>query len=172
MVDDVEGLHGVDELNGLPEADALRVLLACCASTSWAAQVLAGRPYASREQLLERGERACRGLTEAELDEALSGHPRIGERLGGDDARARLSRREQAVVARADHDLLDRLRQANLDYERRFDRVFLIRAAGRRPEEILGELGRRLANDPATERSEVADQLAQITRRRLEGMVP
>jgi 2-oxo-4-hydroxy-4-carboxy-5-ureidoimidazoline decarboxylase len=165
-------VDGVDELNGLPESEALTFLLTCCASSSWARNVLAGRPYSSRADLLDRAERACRDLTDADLDEALSAHPRIGERAGGDGAEARLSRQEQAAVAEADDGLLERLHEANLAYEGRFDRVFLIRAAGRPPEEILAELGRRLANDPQTERSEVADELAQITRRRLEGLVP
>lgn len=179
MIDEPDGADAfsafashAEAFNGLPEPAALQMLLTCCASTSWARRVLAGRPYASREDLLERAEQACRGLTEADLDEALSGHPRIGERADGDGAQAQLSRQEQSAVAQADDDLRERLHRANVAYERRFDRVFLIRAAGRRPEEILGELGRRLTNDPATERSEVAEQLAQITRLRLEGVVP
>lgn len=160
------------ELNDMPETEACRTLLTCCASTSWAAKVLAGRPYPARADLLDRAERACLELGDADLDEALSAHPRIGERARGEGAEARLSRLEQSAVAEAGADLLDELRTANLVYERRFDRVFLIRAADRSPQEILAELRRRLANDTATERSEVAAELAQITRRRLEGLVP
>ena len=56
----------------------------------------------------------------------------------------------------------------NAAYEQRFDRVFLIRAAGRSAEEILAELDRRLENDDATERAETVDNLRQITALRLE----
>ena len=48
------------------------------------------------------------------------------------------------------------------------DQVFLIRAAGRSPAEVLAELRRRLRNDPGAEQREVAEQLRPITRLRLE----
>ena len=44
------------------------------------------------------------------------------------------------------------LAEGNREYEKRFDRVFLIRAAGRSSAEILAELHRRLGNDDETER--------------------
>jgi 2-oxo-4-hydroxy-4-carboxy-5-ureidoimidazoline decarboxylase len=50
-------------------------------------------------------------------------------------------------------------------------RVFLIRAAGRSPEEMLAELRRRLTNDPETERREVVYQVAQIARLRTEKLL-
>ena len=56
----------------------------------------------------------------------------------------------------------------NRAYEERFDRVFLIRAAGRGAGEILAELERRLGNDDATERAETLEQLRQIALLRLE----
>jgi 2-oxo-4-hydroxy-4-carboxy-5-ureidoimidazoline decarboxylase len=49
--------------------------------------------------------------------------------------------------------------------------VFLIRAAGRGPDEILAELTRRLDNDPAAERAETTAQLAEITRLRVQQLV-
>jgi 2-oxo-4-hydroxy-4-carboxy-5-ureidoimidazoline decarboxylase len=61
--------------------------------------------------------------------------------------------------------------EGNHAYEERFGHVFLIRAAGRSPEEMLAELQRRLANDAETERHEATEQLAQITGLRLRGLV-
>ena len=49
--------------------------------------------------------------------------------------------------------------------------MFLIRAAGRTPAEMLAELRRRLHNDPETEQAEVIEQLAQITALRVKGLV-
>jgi 2-oxo-4-hydroxy-4-carboxy-5-ureidoimidazoline decarboxylase len=63
------------------------------------------------------------------------------------------------------------LHEANVAYEQRFDRVFLIRAAGRSPAEMLAEARRRLGNDPETERAEVAEQLGQIARLRVEKLL-
>ena len=63
------------------------------------------------------------------------------------------------------------LAEANREYEERFDHVFLIRAAGRSPEEMLAELRRRLGNDAETERAEVTGQLAEITALRVRELV-
>ena len=158
-------------LNDLPDDEAERFLRACCASSSWVARVLAGRPYATAAELLETADRASRELSEQDVAEALSAHPRIGERAEGDSAEAKLSRAEQASVSDADAAVRERLRERNVAYEQRFDRVFLVRAAGRTPDEMLAELERRLGNDDETEQREVLEQLAQITRLRVEGLL-
>ena len=59
----------------------------------------------------------------------------------------------------------------NAAYEDRFGRVFLIRAAGRSPEEMLAELQRRLGNDDDTEAREALGQLAEIAVLRLRATV-
>ena len=59
----------------------------------------------------------------------------------------------------------------NREYEERFGHVYLIRAAGRSPDEMLAELRRRLGNDEDAERAEVVEQLAQITELRVRGLV-
>jgi 2-oxo-4-hydroxy-4-carboxy-5-ureidoimidazoline decarboxylase len=139
-------------------------LLGCLAVPRWADEVLAGEPYADRAALLARADEAARTLSDEELAQALSGHPRIGERGG------RQSQREQAGVDPATADVGARLAAGNAAYERRFGRVFLIRAAGRDAEEILAELDRRLRNDDATERDETVDNLRQIALLRLQGL--
>src|SRR5699024_4620022 len=48
---------------------------------------------------------------------------------------------------------------------------FLIRAAGRSPEEVLSELERRVDNSDADETAEVGEQLIQIAALRLEGIL-
>ena len=158
-------------LNDLPDDEAERFLRACCASSTWVARVLAGRPYATAAGLLDTADRASRELSAEDVTEALSAHPRIGERPQGDSAEAKLSRQEQASVSDAGAATRERLRERNVAYEQRFDRVFLVRAAGRTPDEMLAELERRLGNDDETERREVLEQLAQITRLRVEGLL-
>jgi 2-oxo-4-hydroxy-4-carboxy-5-ureidoimidazoline decarboxylase len=115
-------------------------------------------------------EQSAGRLTEDELAAALARHPRIGERAGaGHDAEH--SQREQAGVDPADRDTASRLAAGNAAYEDRFDRVFLIRAAGRSADEILAELERRLRNDDRTELDETVRQLGEIAVRRLESTV-
>ncbi len=135
-------------------------LLSCLSVPRWADAVLAGEPYVDRSALLSAADVAARSLSEEELEQALSAHPRIGERGGSQ------SQREQAGV-----DPSDRLVAGNAAYEERFGRVFLIRAAGRDAEAILAELDRRLGNDDATERAETVDNLRQIALLRLEALL-
>jgi 2-oxo-4-hydroxy-4-carboxy-5-ureidoimidazoline decarboxylase len=157
-------------LDALPHEEARALLAGCLDVPRWVEEVLSGRPYGDRRALLATADLAARSLTDAEVQAALAGHPRIGERAGaGHNVEA--SAREQAGVDADDASTATRLAAGNAAYERRFDRVFLIRAAGRSGEEILAELERRLGNDDATERAEVADNLRQIALLRLEQAV-
>jgi 2-oxo-4-hydroxy-4-carboxy-5-ureidoimidazoline decarboxylase len=153
----------VDRFNAWPEAEATRRLLTCLAVPRWAAEVAAGRPYPDPAAVTARAAAAAAELSDVELAAALDRHPRIGERAGaGHDAA--FSTREQSGVDAAD---AAALAAGNAEYEARFDRVFLIRAAGRSSAEILAELRRRLANDEQTERAETVTQLREIALIRL-----
>lgn len=159
----------LDAFNALPGTEAGRRLATCLDVPRWVDTVLAGRPYADLDALLTVASVAA-DLDDAELEAALARHPRIGERAGaGHDAA--FSGREQSGVDRSDAEVVRRLADGNRAYEERFDRVFLIRAAGREAPEILAELERRLGNDDATERAETVDQLRQIALLRLAQVV-
>lgn len=159
----------LDVFNALPEPEARTRLTTCLDVPRWVDTVIEGRPYADREALVAVATNAAE-LDGDELEAALARHPRIGERAGaGHDAAH--SSREQAGVHRADADVVARLADGNRSYEARFDRVFLIRAAGRDAAEILAELERRLGNDDETERAETATQLREIALLRLDQVV-
>ncbi|SSC23784.1 2-oxo-4-hydroxy-4-carboxy-5-ureidoimidazoline decarboxylase, type 2, partial [Klenkia terrae] len=151
--------------------EVTEALRACNAARSFAPTVAAGRPYPSVDALVARAGEVSRALPWDEVAQALAAHPRIGDRVSGDSAEAASSRREQSSMSSAADDVRDALLQGNRDYEDRFDHVFLIRAAGRTPEEMLAELRRRLAHPPEQERPEVLEQLAQITELRVRGLV-
>jgi 2-oxo-4-hydroxy-4-carboxy-5-ureidoimidazoline decarboxylase len=144
-------------------------LLGCLSVPRWAEDVLAGGPYADAVALLARADSAGRSLTDEELEQALSAHPRIGER--GGVQMSDQSQHEQAGVDASAGDTAARLAAGNAAYEERFGRVFLVRAAGRDAEEILAELDRRLGNDDDTERAETVDNLRQIALLRLEALL-
>lgn len=160
----------LSDFNAADEATAAATVRPCLDLDRWVDALVAGRPYPDVAAALSRGREllAAEPLTAEELDAALAHHPRIGDRALGEGREATLSRGEQAGLGLTD-DVQDELREANAAYEARFDRVFLIRAAGRSAEEILAECRRRTASDPETERAEVADQLGQIALLRLEG---
>ena len=72
---------------------------------------------------------------------------------------------------RDDAAVMAALAEGNREYEQRFDRVFLIRAAGRSASEVLAELRRRLGNDDETERAETVAALREIALLRLKDVV-
>lgn len=145
---------------------AQAALLVCCASIRWAAEVAARRPYPDLATMTEVSDAALAALDWADVRQALEGHPRIGERAEGAGREASWSRTEQSAAA-TDDDTAARLVAGNVEYERRFGHVFLIRASGRSAEEILAALHSRLDNDEATERLVVRVELRDIVRLRL-----
>ncbi|WP_067543373.1 2-oxo-4-hydroxy-4-carboxy-5-ureidoimidazoline decarboxylase [Nocardia crassostreae] len=147
---------------GLSPTAAAQLLLTCCSSPAWARAVAARRPYASLEEVLVAADAELDALDEAEIDLALAGHPRIGDRP--DSAN---SAREQAGMATADDAVRAAIAAGNREYEAQFGHVYLVCATGRTPEELLKILTERLGNEPATERRIVRAELAKINRIRL-----
>ena len=167
----VSRVTGLDAFNSEPSETLRPRLLACLGVARWADEIIAGRPYAARSAVFDTADRAARELDDGELASALAGHPRIGERASSPHHDAERSAQEQAGVDASDALVASDLAAGNAAYENRFDRVFLIRAAGRSAPEILAELRRRLGNDDDTERAETVDQLRQIALLRLEAVV-
>ena len=165
---------GLEALNALPADAAQERLLACCPSARWAGQMVAARPYTSAGKLLARSDQTVTGLAQADLEQALAGHPRIG---GPSGQAGGWSRREQAGVQTADEATLQALAEGNEAYERRFGHIYLVCASGRDGAQLLALLRERLGNDPAAEWEVVRGELGQINRIRLrrllaEGVVP
>jgi 2-oxo-4-hydroxy-4-carboxy-5-ureidoimidazoline decarboxylase len=161
----------IAEFDALAAGEAAALLQRCVNVPSFAATVTGGRPYGSVDALLAAAREQTGGWTDAEVDAALSDHPRIGERAVGAGPSAELSGREQAGVDPADTRLARRLADGNRRYEERFGHICLVRAAGRSGPELVDILEQRLANDPATERAVTRSHLAEIALLRLEGLV-
>ena len=162
-IPDVDSGEDVNSLNAMPGELARQRILACCSSERWAAEVVSGRPYASAEDLLASSDAAVAGLAPADLEQALAGHPRIGERHDADER----SRREQAGVLGADPATIQALAEGNEEYERRFGHIYLVCATGRNAADLLALLRERLGNDPETEWGVVRRELGKINRIRL-----
>ncbi|WP_440711102.1 2-oxo-4-hydroxy-4-carboxy-5-ureidoimidazoline decarboxylase [Herbiconiux sp. YIM B11900] len=153
-------------------ADLREALFSCLGVDRFADDVAAGAPFASNADLLALADRVASSLTPVEVDAALAHHPRIGERASGEGRSQTFSRSEQSAAEASDADLAEAIAAGNAAYEARFDRVFLIRAAGRDRAEILAELTRRLELDPAEEAATVASELHDITMLRLQQLYP
>lgn len=161
----------LDDFNALPADAAAALLRPCVGIASWVDGVVAARPYDDRAALVATARRLADAWTDADVEEALADHPRIGERPAEGQAGAHHSAREQAGLDPADRDLAARLRVGNERYEERFGRIYLVRAAGHTGPELLALLEERLGNDPETEAEVTRRQLAEITLLRLEATI-
>jgi 2-oxo-4-hydroxy-4-carboxy-5-ureidoimidazoline decarboxylase len=188
-----------DELarfNTLPAAAARSELMECCSSPAWADRMLGGRPYSSARDAVRQSSAIVARLTVADLEAALSGHPRIGDRPAADGSAAdgsaadgsaadgsaadgsagagraagraaEWSRAEQSGVDAADAETARELAASNAEYEQRFGHIYLVSAAGRSGPQLLALLRTRLRNPPAKEWQVVRTELQKIIESRL-----
>ncbi|MCD2103883.1 2-oxo-4-hydroxy-4-carboxy-5-ureidoimidazoline decarboxylase [Rhodococcus erythropolis] len=157
---------GLGAFDALGDHQAVAALLECCHSAMWAEQIAGSRPFADLKALFDTADAVLAKLPESEIDDALSGHPRIGERT-----ESASSIREQSGVSSATEDIFAELRQKNAEYEDKFGHVYLVCASGKSGTELLDILRGRLRNDPATERSVLRTELAAINRIRLARLI-
>jgi 2-oxo-4-hydroxy-4-carboxy-5-ureidoimidazoline decarboxylase len=160
----------VGALDALPAREAEPLLGSCCGAHAWVARMLDHRPFRDATTLLRAAADVWWSLGPEDWHEAFAHHPRIGERkaAAGQDARAHgWSTGEQRGVAAATANVRTALVDGNRDYERRFGHIYLVCAAGKSAEELLGILQARLSNDPDTELRIAAGEQAKITRLRL-----
>ena len=162
----------LEQFNAADAAEAAAVVRVWADIPWWIDAVVVGRPYADVDSLAAHASLLAGRWGAADLESALAHHPRIGERPAGAGAEAAASRQRAVVDGCRRRPTSPRASPpATRDYEARFGRVFLVRAAGRSPEQMLAELERRLRNDPATEAREAAGQLAEIALLRLRSSI-
>ena len=160
------------EINEAADGDARELLRACCGAPAWIEQMLAARPFASREAALAAARRIWFSLPADAWREAFAHHPRIGdvESLQRKFApSAHLSRREQSGVNAATPDVLQALLDGNRAYEARFGHIFIVCATGKSAGEMLALLNARLLNTPEEELRIAAEEHAKICGLRLAG---
>jgi OHCU decarboxylase len=165
--------------NGLSTDEAMTAILPCCGSKAWAQGMAARRPLADEAALLAASNETWRQLTPSDWMEAFQSHLRIGESrpssveptstpvLPALNQSVEWSAQEQSNVADSDATVKIALADANREYERRFNRIFIVCATGKSAAQVLEILQRRLKNDAETELQEAAEQQRQITEIRL-----
>lgn len=161
-------------VNGMDRATFVATFGGIFEHSPWVAErAWDARPFASRDALHASMMAVARGAAPAEILALLNAHPE----LAGPEARARqmtaasVSEQGSAGLDRmspADFDRFDRL---NAAYRARFGFPFIIAVRGRSRDEILRAFEHRLANPPEVERDAALDEVAAITRMRLERKV-
>lgn len=160
----------IEDFNALPAEEAAALIRACADAGSWVDDVVAKRPYPDVATLVAVAGSLAEDWTVDDVEQALSHHPRIGERLSGAGASSAASSREQAGVDLADAEIAAALKAANEAYEAKFGRIYLVRAKGRSGQELLALLEQRLHNDPETEYGVMVGQLREIATLRMEDL--
>jgi 2-oxo-4-hydroxy-4-carboxy-5-ureidoimidazoline decarboxylase len=156
--------------NGLPPDEAVREILPCCGSRTWATRMVSKRPIQDEVSLLATTDVIWRSLGETDWLEAFQSHPRIGETCAENTATAQSSTwsaQEQQKAVIGDEALKMALMWGNREYEQKFRRIFIVCATGKSASEILEILRRRLHNDEATELRQAAEEQRQIMHIRL-----
>jgi 2-oxo-4-hydroxy-4-carboxy-5-ureidoimidazoline decarboxylase len=130
----------------------------------------ARRPLADEVTLLAACDETWRTLDDAAWGEAFRSHPRIGETPTAQPSHARSaawSALEQQNAVLTGDDVKIALAEGNQEYERRFNRIFIVCASGKTASDILDILRRRLLNDPEAELREAVEQQRQIMHLRI-----
>jgi 2-oxo-4-hydroxy-4-carboxy-5-ureidoimidazoline decarboxylase len=160
----------LERWNLLSVQGAIQEILACCGSDAWAHQLVARRPIPDESSLIAASEEIWGRLSTEDRLQAFCKHPRIGGRKATAEApstSATWSAHEQQSVAAAGESIQAALAQGNLEYEKRFGRVFIVCATGKSAAEMLEILSLRLRNDDAAELHEAAEEQRKITNIRL-----
>jgi OHCU decarboxylase len=161
--------------NVLSPGEAAIAILSCCGSKAWAQAMVARRPLENGTALVAAAQEIWWNLTRSDWNEAFKSHPRIGgtrpahppSNQSWQGQSVEWSAQEQRKVSDADAAVKLALANANREYEKRFQRIFIVCATGKSAFEILEILQRRLANDHETELLEAAEQQRLITEVRL-----
>ena len=153
-------------VRAMPEPELRAALKACCGCEAWVDAMTKERPFDNLSAMKKRAGEIWNAFGQKEFDEAFSAHPRIGDRKAGGTPG-----KEQARVAEASQAVLEELRKANEDYEKKFGRIYIVCATGKTAEEMLAIARERMGNDPDTELRRAADEQRKITELRLDKLV-
>jgi 2-oxo-4-hydroxy-4-carboxy-5-ureidoimidazoline decarboxylase len=160
----------VKELDAMPPDQARGLLAECCASSKWVNEMVARRPFESRDDVYSAAEEIADSLGRDDWLDAFAHHPRIGEQKGAKAQGERgstWSANEQSGIAGANEALLEELVDANRAYERRFGYIYIVCASGKTAEEMLKLARERLGNNLEEELRVAAGEQRKITRLRL-----
>ena len=160
----------LERWNKLSREDASLEIQDCCGSSAWSRELAESRPFSDESSLIAASDEIWNCLPSHDWLEALSKHPRIGERnapLAASAQSASWSVQEQRDVTGAGEAIQSDLAEASGEYEQRFGRIFIVCATGKSATEMVAILRRRLRNDDAMELREAAEEQRKITNLRL-----
>lgn len=158
------------QINTLNESAARDALQKCCAAPAWIEQMLARRPFADDEAIVQSATDIWWALARDQWLAAFAAHPKIGDPASLRAKYANTSNwanNEQAGVTAANEQTLQELAEYNQRYEARFGYIFIVCAIGKTAAEMLSLLKARIDNDAEMELKIAAAEQLKITLLRL-----
>ena len=166
-------LPSISTLNDLtPDAFAAAVRPLFETAGPLAEALYAGRPYASYDELIDRGEAMANEMPMAQRIEVINAHPRIGENPAVVREQSALSFREQGYDREAGLSTAEvervyaELAELNRTYEDRFGFRFVVFVNQRPKSEIVDLMRDRLHNSRESELETALRELFSIARDR------
>jgi beta-ureidopropionase / N-carbamoyl-L-amino-acid hydrolase len=164
----------LEQLNALAPAQFAATLGGVFEHSPWVAQrAAAGRPFASRLQLLDSMRAAVGDAAPAQQLALMRAHPQLGVRGRGVSPLTAASAGEQrrAGLAACTPAHGARLDQLNARYLERFGFPFILAVRGHDPASIIANFERRLDSDVESERRAALSQIGAIAAYRLADMI-
>jgi allantoicase len=150
--------HRIRLINAWTPGIAFAKFHACCASSLWANEMVAARPFALWSDVEQSASEIWKRCSREDILEAFAAHPKIGDHEGAD---------EQSDVRTASEATLQELSRLNRDYESRFGYIYIVCATGKTAVEMLELLRQRLENAPEEELAIASEEQRLITQLRL-----
>lgn len=160
----------LETLNSLPTETAEAELLKCCGCARWAHEVASSRPFKNETDLKQCANEVWWTLTADDWLEAFKSHPKIGEKKAAATTSTQSqawSETEQSGMRQTAAATATSLASLNQKYEDKFGHIFIVCAAGKTADELLGNLRERINNAPGDELRIAAQEQAKITELRL-----
>lgn len=156
----------LDEFNRLSITAARKLILQCCASSRWADDMVAARPYSAMNYFTTIADVHWRAMAPGDILEALRGHPTIGQADFSCD-KSGLAAAEQSGMARASDSVAALLAKHNHAYIEKFGFIFIVCASGKSAQQMLNLLRARMGNTLDEEIANAADEQGKITQLRI-----
>lgn len=162
----------ITQFNNTPYPEAHNFLLQCCASKSWASDLLSKRPFGSFQDVLEGSAAIWESMDIDDYMQAFSAHPKIGDTQKKDSTvSSAMSAHEQSFVVNAEESVLDELASKNKSYHDKFGFIFLVFASGKTADEMLQILNERINNSREKELEIAAAEQLKIAQQRLTKLI-
>ena len=161
----------IEAVNRMDRGEFVRTFGDVFEHSPWVAErAWSDKPFASAEGLHGAMMSTVRAASPGEKHRLLNAHPELAGKEARERAMTQESTSEQgsAGLDRMKHDDFARFDCLNAAYREKFGFPFIIAVRGRTKDAILETFERRLANDPATELSTALEEIAAITRMRME----